>query len=206
MAIVSLNISQLNIARLLQQANNTLTAMTGNPDFPTPSPSLADIGALIGLLSGANNEYELLLVAEKEKLTLRNDAAQAVVDGLTALGGYVQTASRGDPAKIQSAGLNVRAARIPATVPEVVAGLAVAPGDEAGTLDLSWGAMPAAVLFEVQTSVDPVSGIWTNHPSVTKSSTSVSGFSSGAKIYSRVRAINAAGTGAWSNEVGKIVP
>jgi hypothetical protein len=84
--------------------------------------------------------------------------------------------------------------------------LAVAPGDDAGTLNLSWGAMPAAVLFEVQTSVDPVSRIWTNHPSVTKSSTSVSGFTSGAKIYSRVRAINAAGTGAWSNEVGKIVP
>ena len=206
MAIVSLNISQLNIARLLQQAVNIQTAMTANPDFQTPSPSLADIGALIAQLANSNNDYELLLVAVKEKLTLRNDAAQALVDGLTSLGGYVQTASGGNAAKILGAGMNVRAARIPAAVPGAVAGLSVAPGDSAGSLDLSWGAMSAAVSFEVQTSADPVSGTWTNHPAVTKSRTSVSGLSSGAKTWSRVRAMNAAGTGAWSNEVRKIVP
>jgi hypothetical protein len=67
-----------------------------------------------------------------------------------------------------------------------------------------WGVPPMP--FEVQTSADPVSGTWTNHPGVTKSKTSISGLMSGSKTITRVRAINAAGTGAWSNEVGKIVP
>jgi hypothetical protein len=71
---------------------------------------------------------------------------------------------------------------------------------------LGWDPMPNAASFEVQTTPDPVTGTWTNHPSVTKSKTSVSSFTSGAKVYSRVRAVNPAGTGAWSSEVAKIAP
>jgi len=206
MAQVILNISRLNIADLLQQAGNITTSMTGNANFKTPNPTLLDITGRITKLNSANNTYELTLLSARESLTLRDDAAQDLIDGLTALGGYVQTTSDGDPAIIQSAGMSIRAARTPATQPEAVTGLAVAPSNAAGELHLAWDAMPNAASFEVQTTADPVAGTWTNHPSVTKSKTSVSSFTSGAKVYSRVRAVNPAGTGAWSNEVPKIVP
>jgi hypothetical protein len=207
MAQVVLNISRLNLADLLQQAGNITTSMTDNVNFKTPSPTLLDITGRITKLTSANNTYELTLLSAKENMTLRDDAAQDLIDGLTALAGYVQTTSAGDPAIIQSAGMSIRAARTPATQPEAVTGLAVAPSDAAGELHLAWDAMPNAASFEVQTSADPATATsWTSHPSVTKSKTSVSAFTSGAKVYSRVRAVNPAGTGAWSNEVAKIVP
>jgi len=205
MAIVSLNISQLNIAQLLQQANNIKTAMTDNPNFVAPNPSLADVGTLISNLANANNDYELLLLAIQEKLTLRGAAEQALTDGLVALAGYVQTASGGDLAKILSAGMKVRAGRVSKTVPRAVSGLSVTPGDAPGQLNLSWDTMSVSS-FEVQTCTDPAAGNWTHHPSVTRAKTSLSGFASGSQVWSRVRAVNAAGIGAWSSEIAKIAP
>jgi hypothetical protein len=207
MAIVVLNLSRLTIAELLQEANNIKSSMTDNPAFTTPNPTLTEITARITALTDANNTYELNLVVAKENLTLRDDAAQALIDGLTALAGYVQTTSDGDPAIIQSAGMSIRAARTPATLPDAVTGLSVAPSESAGELLLAWDPMPNAASFEVQTSPEPATSTsWVNRPSVTKSKTSVNSFTSGAKIWSRVRAVNPAGTGAWSSEISKIVP
>lgn len=206
MALVVLNISKLSISALLQQGRNIVAAMTGNINFKTPDPALTDITSRITALATTNDAYESNLVTAKENLTLRDNAAQDLIAGLTALAGYVQTASDGDPAIIQSAGMSIRAARTPSAVPEAVANLSVSPSDASGELLLSWDPMPEAASFEIQTSADPTTGNWVNQPSVTKSKTAVNGFTSGSKIHSRVRAVNPAGTGAWSSEIGKIVP
>src|SRR6185437_14648794 len=100
----------------------------------------------------------------QEKLTSRDIAAQALVDGLTALAGYVQTTSGGDVTKILSAGMNVRATRVSKSVPDMVSNLSVAAGDAAGQLDLSWNTMSVAS-FEVQTCTDLAAGNWAHHPS-----------------------------------------
>ena len=206
MAQVILNISGLSISALLQQGRNIVAAMTGNPKFTTPKPELTDITARITALATANDTYESNLVTAKENLTLRDDAAKDLIDGLIALGGYVQTTSDGDPAVIQSAGMSIRATRVPATLPGAVTSLSVSPSDASGGLLLSWDPMPEAASFEIQTCADPVTGNWVNQPGVTKSKTAVNGFTSGSKVHTRVRAVNPAGTGAWSSEIAKIVP
>ena len=43
-------------------------------------------------------------------------------------------------------------------------------------------------------------------PSVTKSKAVATGLSTGTRIWARVRALNAAGPGAWSDIATKIVP
>jgi len=207
MAQVILNISRLNIAALLQTANNIKTSMTGNANFTTPNPALTEITSRITALTNTNNAYELGILANSENLTLRDDAAQALIDDLTLLAGYVQTTSGGDVAKIQSAGMSVRAARTPAAVPGQVGNLSVFPSDSAGGLDLQWDPMPGTKSYEIQTSVDPITPTsWIGQPPVTKSRTSLTGFASGSKIWSRVRAVNPAGIGAWSSEIAKFVP
>jgi hypothetical protein len=207
MSQVSLNLSQLNIAALLQKANNIKTAMTGNANFTTPNPTVTEIGTLITNATTANNTYETSLLTAKENLTLRDNAVDALVAGLNALAGYVQSQSGGDAAKIQSAGMEVKGARTPATIPDQVMNLSVTPGDNAGDLDLQWDPTSGATRYEIQTCADSnfTTGV-VNQPSVSCSKTSIGGQTSGSRLWVRVRAGNAAGLGAWSDVATKIVP
>jgi outer membrane protein assembly factor BamB len=89
----------------------------------------------------------------------------------------------------------------------MVANLAITSGDSAGELDLQWDPIPGAKTYEIQTSPDPMTSTsWTSQPSVTKSKTVILGLTSGARVWARVRAVNAAGQGAWSDPATKIVP
>jgi len=47
---------------------------------------------------------------------------------------------------------------------------------------------------------------WTRHKDVTKSKTINLGLVSGSRVWMRVRAVNAAGEGPWSDPATKIVP
>ena len=207
MSQISLNLSKLNTAGLLQAANNIKTAMTGNANFTTPNPTLTAIGTLITGLTTANNTYESSVITAGQNLTLRDDAAQALINGLVALQGYVQSVTGGDAAKIQSAGMGVKSARGSSTTPDMVSNLSITSGDNAGELDLQWDTVAGTRTYEVQISPDPMTATsFTSQPSVTKSKAIITGLTSGTRAWVRVRAVNAAGQGAWSDVGTKIAP
>jgi hypothetical protein len=119
----------------------------------------------------------------------------------------VDLTAAGDESKILSAGLSVRAARAPQAVPAPVQNLSLTAGDNAGSLDAHWDPPGNAKSYEVQTSPDPFTDAsWVTRDTLTNSKTTLTGFTSGAKIWVRVRAINSAGKGAWSDVATKIVP
>jgi hypothetical protein len=84
----------------------------------------------------------------------------------------------------------------------------VTAGDNEGTLDASWDPVRGAASYEIQTSVDPVSGTsWTFKQSATKSSATIAGLTSGTKMWARVRAVGSGNsTGPWSDPATKVVP
>jgi hypothetical protein len=197
MAQTKLNLGKLNIPGLLQSGNNIKTSMTGNANFPTPIPPLSSIGMLITNLTNANNTYLAGQITQSQNLTLRDNAVDALCAGLTSLAAYVQAASGGDAAKIQSAGMDVKGAAAPVGMPAQVANLALTFGDNAGELDAQWDSDPAAYSYEIQTSPDPMTATsWTAQPAVTKSSTTLLGLPSGSRQWVRVRSVGSAGTGA----------
>ena len=207
MAKVKLNLDRLSITDLIQRGTDIKTAMTGNPNFTTPIPSLTNIGTLITALTSTNNTYESGLLTQKTNITNRDNAAAALIAGLSQLGGYVEAASAGDDAKIQSAGMGVRGAKVPAGVPTQVSNLSLTAGDNDGELDAQWDPVPNAKTYEIQTSPDPITGSsWTSKPTVTKSKAVMLGLPSGTRVNVRVRAISSGGTGAWSDPAIKTVP
>ncbi len=120
---------------------------------------------------------------------------------------YVEAASGGDAAKIESAGMSVRAPRTPPVVPGPVLALALTEGDFPGTLDVAFDPTAGAKSYEVQTSADPMSeATWAFKMSLAKSSGTIEGLTSGAKRWVRVRAVGAAGVGPWSDPATKVVP
>ena len=101
----------------------------------------------------------------------------------------------------------MRADATPVGIPEQPLSLVVTAGDFDGSLDAAWDAVRGAASYELQTSVDPVTpSSWAFKQTSSRSSAELNSFTSGAKIWVRVRAIGAAGAGPWSDPAAKTVP
>jgi hypothetical protein len=96
----------------------------------------------------------------------------------------------------------------PIGTPTQVLNLVLTEGDFEGTLDAAWDRVRGASSYEIQISVDPITPTsWAFKQSASKSSATISGLTSGAKLWVHARAIGAGNTpGPWSDLATKIVP
>ncbi|MEN6533202.1 MAG: fibronectin type III domain-containing protein [Bryobacteraceae bacterium] len=207
MAKVKLGLSTLTPQETIELTTQIVTMMTGNANFTTPNPALATITTQKNTTSTSITAYDTAKAAAETALATR-DANVTVLKGLlTQLAAYVENVSGGDAVKIESAGMSVRSSRTPPTVPGQVLDLALTAGDFAGTLDVAFDPESGAKSYEVQTSPDPMSeASWVFKMSLAKSSGTIEGLTSGAKVWVRVRAIGSAGAGPWSDPATKVVP
>lgn len=207
---VKLNLKDKSDSDLLVFAQQHEAAMTGNASFTTPLPAATAFTPVRAAFATALGDFNTKQSAAKQATTVKDSARMALEDLLTQRGNYVEltAASASDPAAvIQSAGFDVRSAKTPAGVPDVVQNLSITAGDNAGELDLQWDPANGAVSYDVQISPNPVTETsWIPQPSVTKSKAVVLGLTSGAKMWARVRGVGPGGTGAWSDPATKIVP
>ena len=114
----------------------------------------------------------------------------------------------GDKTKIESAAMGVRADAAPVGPPTQVLNLVVTAGDNDGSLDVAFDPVRGANSYEIWTSLDPVSPTsYSFKKSASRSSETINGFTSGAKMWVKVRAIGAGSeTGPFSDPATKTVP
>jgi hypothetical protein len=207
MSNAKLGLNELSPEEMVILAETIVTAMTGNANFPTPNPTLAAITTQKNTTHGKITGYKNLLDAAKAGLMQRDDETANLAALLTQLMAYVQNASGGDAAKIESAGMSVKGRSAPIGPMARVIDLLLSEGDHAGYVDAMWKPVKGAKGYEVQTCPDPISPTgWTPAQPSSKSSTTIQGLTSGAKVWVRVRALGAAGTGDWSDPALKVVP
>jgi hypothetical protein len=189
-------------------ANTIRTAMTGNANFATPNPSLASVGTQVTTTSTKIAAYDTLVASGQTALADRDAAVATLCGLLSQLGAYVENTSGGDAVKIQSAGMGVRAASAPVGPVAQVLDLVLSAGDFDGTLDLMCAPVRGAKSYEIQTSPDPQTNTsWTPKMTASKSSATIEGLTSGAKVWVRMRAIGAENKpGPWSDPAVKVVP
>jgi len=207
MAKVKFSLVNLSDNDVILKCVNLKTALTGNANFPNLPVGLPALGTLITTaqtkLTAADNAAAAAKLATADKDT----AIAALIAAAMQDVGYVDLTANGSESMILSAGLPVRAARVPQTVPAQVVNFSVTAGDNAGELDAHWDGMDNAKSFEVQISADPFTeATWKTADTVTNSKVALTGLTSGAKIWVRVRAINSKGKGPWSDPATKIVP
>jgi len=207
MAKPRLNLDQLTCEQKLTLYNEIKTKLTGNANFPTPTPTVAAYTALIATATTKHAEWTDAQQLGKTKTVERADAFAASDAATTQLAGFVEAASGGDAAKIESAGMSVRAPKTPPAVPAQVLDLALTAGDFPGTLDVAFDPQAGAKSYEVQTSPDPMTETsWVFKMSLAKSSGTIPGLTSGSKVWVRARAVGAKGAGPWSDPAVKVVP
>ncbi len=204
---VKLSLDGLTPPEKVLLANTVVTSMTGNPNFPTPNPPLATVTTKATALNTSIGGYDTTKAASETALAQRNQDELGLDGALTQLAAYVENASGGDPTKIESAGMAVRAERTPPAIPGQVMSLVLTEGDFPGTLDAAWDPQRSSKIYELQTSPDPMSeASWVAKGSSTRSRTTLEGLTGGTKMWVRVRAVGAAGPGPWSDPATKTVP
>jgi hypothetical protein len=208
MAKAKLAMDKLNDTQVVDKAIAIKTAMTGNANFLTPNPTLASIGTAITTAQTKIAAYNASVVATQTALADRDAALDALRALLSLLAAYVDNASGGDPTKITSSGMSVRAPNGAIGSLAQVLKLVVDAGENDGTLDVSWSPVRGAVSYVIQLSVDPaVVSSWAFNMVAGRSDATIVDLPSGIKQWVRVRALGANNTpGPWSDPAAKMVP
>jgi len=157
MSKIKINFRPLPVPEKIAKAKQFVTALTGNTNFPTPTPPLSGITAAISDLEGSYTTSQRLRAELKSSVTKQNadeDVLDRVVSQLT---GYVESVAGDNETLIHSVGMETRAARSAPTIPDVPDALTATAGDHDGHVDLSWNPVSNAKSYPIQISIDPPS-------------------------------------------------
>jgi Fibronectin type III domain len=188
------------VGSLITLAQRIVTAMTGNPAFTSPVPTLANVLAAITDLQTAE---QAALSRLKGAVTTRNDKRAALVTLLQELRAYVQNRADADPENsanlIESAAYSVR--KTPKRAPRALTAKA---GAVSGTVKLVTPSVGHYSFYEWAYSTDG-GKTWTLVPTTPQAKTTITGLTPSTTVELRVRAGTKAGEGDWSQAVSLVV-
>jgi cell pole-organizing protein PopZ len=198
-SLVSLDLPK-KVPALISYATSVVTAMTGNPSFPTPAPTLAEVTAAITALQTAESAA---IARTKGAVTARNDKQAALVSLLQEMKAYIQKTADADAensaAVIQSAGVSVK--KTPVRKPRV---FNAEQGATSGTAKLVTASAGNRASYEWQYSVDG-GKTWVAALATLQAKTSVTGLTPGSTVQFRYLAVTKTGQGDWSPAVSLLV-
>ena len=187
MKTISLGIFKMTAAMLVAFAQHIFLMMTGNLNFATPDPTLAQLktaweklqAAIGAAVDGGKAAHQLKREAEDElKLVISQMAA------------YVFNTAAGDANKILSAGFKLRGQAAPITVLGMPQDLRTLTTQFVGLISLKWDRVYGAVNYEVfVNTTDPTNEeAWTSVGLTSKSRMEVSDLVSAKYYWFRVQA------------------
>lgn len=204
---VVLNLQGLSVPDKIEKARANIKAMTGNENFPESKEQLARTGEAADNLEKSYQESLEARDISVTKTAIMNQYDDAFDREYSALGNHVQAASKGDEAKIKSAGMDVKAASIPIGIPQRPEGLKAIEGLKTGSLEPKWKAVRGSRAYVVRMT-DTIANMdsWKQVAIVTKASALIEGLLSGTQYWFQVCAVGAAGQGPWSDPATKVAP
>jgi hypothetical protein len=199
-SLVSLKLPTV-VGLLISFARALVQALTGNPSFPNPTPTL---GALSAAINDLETAQTAALTRVKGAVEVRNEKHAALVKLLADLRAYVQTvANAGLPehaaAIIQSAGMNVK--KTSARKPRVFAAI---QGSVSGSVKLVAPFAGPRAAYDWEWSTDG-GKTWQLAPSTMQARTGMIGLTPGSTVLFRYRAVTKTGETDWSEPTSFIV-
>jgi hypothetical protein len=196
---VAINFAKLGDSSLVTKTEYIITSMTGNTHYPTPTPT-------IPVVQTAATAFQDTLAAAtdggKIKTAQKNAAREALLDLLRNLALYVQQHCQDDLATLLSSGFEARKEPQPAGVLPAPEGATLLNGTLTGTLNLRSKPVTNARSYEAQTTTDVnKADSWDAVGTFTSTRIELADLTPGTTYWARLRAIGAAGPGAWSDAV-----
>lgn len=198
-AKVKLGLAQKTVPAKVELARTIVLKMTGNINFQNPLPAL---GTLTNALDACEAAYSAAQTGGKQQTAELYDAEAVLDDVLTQLSLYVENISNGSDAIILSAGMDTKAAPLPAQQPSTPENLLVENATTANTLILQWNKANFAKMYVVEQNNDATNlpeGGWTMIAMQTQRKLVVDSLTSGSKYAFRVKAVGVAGKSGYCN-------
>lgn len=206
MSYAKVGLDDLSVPAQIQTGVRLISGITNNPALPTPQPTPAEMQAVTDALAGAYNEALAARLVAKTKTQALQVKVDEFAGAVSLLASYVNSASRGDAAIIESAGFSVRATPAPIGPLPAPTDLQAEPGEHKGHAELRWDPVYGAKSFLIQRAEGAPELVWGFLASVTNSRAEVNSMVSGKTYWHRVAAVGAAGQGPWSDPVPMLAP
>jgi hypothetical protein len=210
--LIRLSFNSLKPSDLLAQAETIITSMTANAGFPQPWPTTVPTLTQIQTdLAAFQSMVTATAAGDKTQIQARNAAGQTLATDLSELGFYVQSVAKDDTALLASTGFPLRQQSPRPRVTDTPAApdrLRLARGNASGSLVVRASPLPRAGSYDVQiTTGDPtVEANWVAAGSYRNCGRIELTGLTPLKTYSvRMRALGAAGPGAWTTPVSLVV-
>ena len=194
--------AKVAISFLLQEADADLIVsslrivggMTGNPAFPSPQPTLAEITV-------ARNSYIAAVNAAKDSrvaIAMRNQQRTVFAGLLRNLAHDVQVASNGDLPTLLGSGFPVQRNRMPVGPLPAPVNLRLSRGKISGQLIARCNKLQQAGSYEWRYATAATPSAWVNVASTFAASMKLEGLLPGTQYVVQVRAVGTAGPSNWS--------
>ena len=204
---VKLNLRGLSPLEKVAKARQIVTALTGNPGFTTPHPTLAQVTAGADDLETAYSDAQTARQTAQTKTSILRDKEDDLEKVLRQIAAYIESVGGDDESLILSAGVEVRSEASPSAAPSAPTSLTATDGDEEGEIDLTWDKVKGAKSYVIERSVDPPTATsWGHATVVLKSSATINGLTGGTRYWFRVASVLSTGQSGWSDPATKIAP
>ena len=186
-----------------QKAQHILQSLTGNANFPAPTPTLADLQTAITAYS---NALAKAMDGSKQDTVLKNQARVTLEELLHNLGMYVQMNSHNDPAIMLSSGFDVSKAPAPIGVLPKPDGFGVTVNESKGCMDVYLNAINGAKSYQYEFTDAPVTATSVWHVQTdTGTYTTIANLQSGKEYAFRVAGVGSDPSRVYSDVITSFV-
>lgn len=199
MAIITTNISGLNVIQKTEKGATLISMGTSNPLVPGNGPCLAAFSTSQAALIAANAAVQALRDALTHEIAIRDGTELVWNEQCTKLADYTQTATNGVETSILSSGFGVRGPNTPPAPLAAPTGVTASLNGSPGNTKVKWKGVVGAVSYLVEMSPEPMTATsFTQVATATKTSCDAGGAEPGKMAWFRVAGVGPTGTGPWS--------
>jgi hypothetical protein len=202
---INSSFSNLTPANFVAQVEQIISSLTGNANFPEPWPaSVVSLAQLQADLADFQTILNAIANKDRSRMEDRDAQRQKMAGELTSLAFYLQGLANGDPTKLATTGFPARKASSRSQAPvelEAPSQLRLQRGVVSGQLIAR--AIPvakaASYTLQIATADPTVEANWTDAGTYANCGRiQLDGLKPGTMYSVRMRAIGAAGSGAWT--------
>ncbi len=196
---VKLGLDGLTPVQVVERGRAHIAALTGNPVYTTPTPTLVVLGAACDALETA--DIAVTTNGGKQDYVVRNQRLDELKELIKELAGYVQAVSGGDPEKIASAAFATRKLPEPSGVLPAPGNLRVRITTKPGQLNIRWDGVKdrRIYLLEINDGDPLVEANFRLLLMLSKNFHTATDLTSHKDYSFRVSAVGADGQGPWSD-------